>query len=251
MAGRLFGGNLSGLAGKHVVITRPRPAAGCPLANALRQAGARVSEIPLVDIQAVDFAMPDLGACQWLFFTSRNAVQAFLPRVGPGPLPAIAAVGPATASMIASLGHRVDFVPGEFHAQASAEAFVARFGPQPLNILWPCGNLASPELRDILEAGGMRVTPLVVYETQPRTQLRPEEQTSLQAGVDMLVFTSPSAVRALAALLPFTPRPAIACLGPQTAQAARTVYGGLEVEAVPHTLAALAEAIGTFYGVSG
>lgn len=247
MAGRLFGGNLSGLAGRHVLITRPRPAAGCPLAEALRQAGARVSEIPMVSVAPVPFSLPALDAYQWLFFTSRNAVQAFMSQAAGQALPDIAAVGPATARLIEAAGHAVRFVPPEFHARAAAEAFLQAYGHQPGRVLWPCGNLANPELKDLLTARGVPVTPLVVYETRPRTRLDPEERALLAGPLDMLVFTSPSAVQALSGLHSFTARPRVACLGPQTARAAREAYGQVTVEATPHTLAALAEAIRHFY----
>lgn len=93
------------LAGKVVVVTRPRASSG-EWAAALRARGARVVFAPLIKTvpprswRAVDAALRRLGAYDAAVFASANAAEFFLARarkVLPGaPVPprTIAAVGP-------------------------------------------------------------------------------------------------------------------------------------------------------------
>ena len=256
------------LAGKRILLTRPvelsQPAAdsqagtalqaegGDELSRQLMAWGAQVLHIPLVEVQPSAFSWDDAAQFDWLFFTSKNAVRSFFAQValGQGKHPRIAVVGPATAQCVRDLGYTVDFISPEAHAESAARTFGEQYPCSGLSMLWPCGNLADPMLQTILEAGGAKVQPLVVYETSLKREFLPRERELLQPGLDMLVFTSPSAVEAwigaqtsLSMAQGNDTRPAIACLGPKTAQAALQLLGRVDVQARPHTLPALAEAV--------
>ena len=101
------------LAGKRIVITRPRAQAAA-LAEKLAALGAEPVLFPTIEIAPLDDTGPldaALGqlhahAYQWLIFTSANAVSVVCDRLAGG-LPTgvrLAAVGPATARALAARG---------------------------------------------------------------------------------------------------------------------------------------------------
>lgn len=246
------------LSGKHILITRPLESStenGDALSQQLEAWGAKVSWLPLIEIQPVSVHVKAHQRFDWIFFTSKNAGQAFLTNPAYRTLAnstPIAVVGPATAECVQRMGYTVSFISPVAHAESAATTFSRQYAKPDLQILWPCGNLANPILKNILEASGMQVQPLVVYETMLKTQLQPEDYKLLEAPLDILVFTSPSAIEAwrklclpqLENLLSAVP---VACLGPKTAQSALEHLGHVEVQAEPHTLPALAEAILTHF----
>ena len=287
MSQALFPANGQGLQGKRILITRPRDLflSESPqddgLQRLLREWGAEVHWVPLIEIQPFSGShhpemtqtpQPDSGTqdatqrcistdCRdsdWLFFTSKNAVHAFF-REYLTTVPAgvgaeglnIAVVGPATAECVTAYGYTVSFIAPQYHAEAAAQAFCEHIPVKGLQVLWPCGNLAQTALPDILQAAGATVTPLVVYETQPKKTLTIYEQALFQTPWDMLVFTSPSAIQAwlsLAAPLGLSSVGfAVATLGPKTTQAALTLLGRVDVQAETHTLEGLAQAIRKYW----
>lgn len=235
---------MPGLSGKKIVLTRPDDGHGENFAATLSAAGADVTLLPLIETHALPFRLPQ-SAFDWLFFTSRNGIQAFAGEAGALLELPCAVVGPATGQALENLGVRPAFVSPRSDAESAARAFADTRGCQGLRILWPCGSLASPALSEILGQAGAIVTPLVVYETRPRTDLSPDESHRLKTA-DMLVFTSASAVESYQRLDGIT-TPYVACLGPKTAQAAREQLGRMDLQAEPATLEALAEAIQRFY----
>jgi uroporphyrinogen-III synthase len=248
-----------GLHGKHILITRPAEAqsegAGQDaLAQQLTGWGAQVSWLPLVEIQPVSFTLDSSPDFDWLFFTSKNAVRLFFQGIKPYPefaaLP-VAVVGPATAQCVQQFGAQLQFISPEHHAESAAKAFCARYACDGLRVLWPCGALAHPALQQILQAAGAEVTSLVVYQTLLKPKLSTAEQVILQSPIDLLVFTSPSAIDAWVALEKaperLLPQAPVASLGPRTTQAALRLLGRAEVQANPHTLDALAQSIFSYF----
>src|SRR5580658_7478512 len=93
------------LQGKTILTTRAAAQSG-ELRKRLEDLGARVIECPTIQIvdpadwSAVDEAILRLNSYQWLLFTSANAVEQFMKRVGGAGLSCripIAVVGSATA----------------------------------------------------------------------------------------------------------------------------------------------------------
>lgn len=251
--------NVPGLHGKHILITRPaEPNALAGAEDRLSQMlvawGAQVSWLPLVEIQPVPFEWASQAAFDWLFFTSKNGVHQFFRQFDQSQLlqsKKIAVVGPATGQCVQQYGYQPDFVSPQYHAESAATAFCAAYPCAGLRVLWPCGNLANPVLPEVLKLAGAHVTPLVVYQTLLKSKLSAAEQALLQAPVDLLVFTSPSAIEAWQALgaqpgvdLQKVP---VASLGPKTTKAALKHLGHVEVQANPHTLEALAQSIFNYF----
>ena len=221
------------LVGRRIVLTRPRDQVG-ELAEALERLGATVLAMPLVDIEPIedarslDVALARLEAYRWLVFTSANGVAGLRKRLGEKALPAatrVAAVGPATAEAVRTLGVEAAFVPDRF----AAEEIAAGLGPlQGVRILLPQADIASPSLAVELRSRGALVDAVAAYRT---VAIEPSlhDVSELQRGVDAIVIASGSAARSLAA-----PRvgdlvlgATVVCIGPKTAEAAREV--GLSV----------------------
>ncbi|MBA3332437.1 MAG: hydroxymethylbilane synthase [Actinobacteria bacterium] len=217
------------LVGRRIVLTRPRDQVG-ELAEALERLGATVLAMPLVDIEPIedarslDVALARLEAYRWLVFTSANGVAGLRERLGEKALPAatrVAAVGPATAEAVRTLGVEAAFVPDRF----AAEEIAAGLGPlQGVRILLPQADIASPSLAVELRSRGALVDAVAAYRT---VAIEPSlhDVSELQRGVDAIVIASGSAARSLVAsrvgnlVLGAT----VVCIGPKTAQAAREV----------------------------
>lgn len=249
--------NVRPLAGKHVVITRAQSVDTEPLGEdglpaLLTQLGARVSQIPLIEVRPVPWHLDAAMAWDWLFFTSQNAVHAFF-QAHPGGLDKvlIAVVGPATGAALVAYGQQATFTAPQFNAESAARAFCDTYSCEGLRILWPCGNLANQALLNILSEAGADVTLLVVYETVLHGQASPEEAALWTSSVDVVVLASPSAVAAFQqvcqSLLLDWSNVVIACLGPKTAEAARTYLGRVDIQPEVASMPALAEAIKVYY----
>jgi uroporphyrinogen-III synthase len=110
------------------------------------------------------------------------------------------------------------------------------------------GDLADGELAASLRARGAQVDDLVAYRTREApVSSRPLLRRAMAAGpIAALVFTSGSTVRGLAALArsegyDLTAIPAV-CIGPETADVARSAGFAVEAIAAEQDAAALASA---------
>src|SRR5581483_10476440 len=117
------------LNGKTVVITRAA-SQSAELRSGLEDRGARVIECPTIHIvppttwKPVDDAIRRLNTYQWLLFTSANAVEQFMDRMGQRrPAIPIAVVGSATAAKLEDWGLKASLVPQEFRAEGLLAAF--------------------------------------------------------------------------------------------------------------------------------
>jgi len=241
-----------------------------------------VIHCPLIDIRYPDctdelsYAISNLTRYNWVAFTSVHGVIGFwrcLQRAG---LDAralgrckLAAIGPATAEAIKKRGIHPDVVPQTYDGSHLAEAILKnvecrianneltkqRLSLQsPMRVLTPRGNLARGELASTLTEAGMAVDAPVVYHTHP-SQPPDYVLDEIEAGVDAVLFCSPSAVRRFVELglanrilvggahhTPFVDSllairhsefPVVGCIGPTTAEEARKM--GIKVDIVPAT----------------
>src|SRR5436190_13777160 len=146
------------LAGKRIVITRPRAQAGT-LAEKLRGLCAEPILFPTIELAPMEDDAPLLAALgrldeyQWIVFTSANAVAIFTRQAeGRGvhlkaPTLRLAAVGPATARALAQRGLHAALIPDEYVAEALAASLGEVAG---LRILLPHAQLAREVLADDL-----------------------------------------------------------------------------------------------------
>ena len=227
------------LAGWRVLVTRTRRQASS-LAEALRAEGAEPVLLPAIEIarradpDAVDAAFAALldDAYDWVAFTSGNAVESWFDLVRESGEDArllagahIAAVGPATARTLEAHGLSPDLLPERASGGDVADALL-ECGIEGARVLVPRAERADPALVERLRAAGASVDEVTLYLAAPPADPPPGVLAALRAGeIEAVTFTSSSTVRNLATLLggdlEALRDAVIACIGPQTAEAAR------------------------------
>lgn len=225
-----------GIAGKRVLVTRPRHQAAA-LSDRLRGAGAIPVELPVIEIvpatsAELDAALNQIDEYDWIVFTSVNAVTIVAERLSGIDTVQVAAIGDATAAALEENGITVDLVPDEFVAEAVLDALIER-GVAGKRVLLPRADIARNALPDGLRAAGATVDVVPAYSTRTPTDVDREIVQSVRSGgIDVVTFTSPSTVRNLMALIDndFPSNTNVACIGPITADAARGA--GLRVDIV-------------------
>jgi len=245
------------LAGLMVVITRPREqSAG--LAGLLEQSGARVIELPAIEIlpardyAPLDAAIKELSGYDWLIFTSANGVRFFLERLERCAMqPAdfrgrVCAIGPATRRAAVAAGFQVDLVPEQYVAESLVAAF-KDFDLQNKRILLPRAAIARDLVPDELRRLGARVDVVEAYRTglPPGVQERAAKIFAAGRKPDWITFTSSSTVNnfiaaagreALAGVR-------VASIGPVTSATLRSHGVEVTAEAAAYTAEGLVEAI--------
>lgn len=231
------------LAGKRVLLPTRTPAG---LVELLTGAGAEVVEVLVTAQEALpldSFRAALTAGFDWLVISSSATVDVlaeagFGPAVLRPPGSRIAAVGPATAAALSTLGLAPDLVahPG------GGEALATLFPSGPGTVLLPGADRASVQPAAGLAAKGWDVRAVPVYRTVPR-DLRADVVADWRAGrFDAFVVTAGSVARAAVASCGL-PGPAVVAIGRPSAAASREV--GLDVLAVAPTpdVAGLAEAL--------
>ncbi len=247
---------VSALAGKRILITRPRLQAA-ELGERLAALGAipiylpTIEIAPLLDYAKLDEALKNLARYQWIIFTSVNGVAAVWERMSglragtsPAPTTKVAAIGPATAKALADQGVEAAFVPEEYIAEAILDGLGEVRGQR---ILLPRADRAREVLAVELRRQGAVVDEIAAYRTVPAVP-DPEGLAELQHGVDAITFTSASTVRSFVEQLGRPPDEAlVACIGPITAQAAEAVGLKVAIVAQEYTMAGLVTALENYF----
>lgn len=254
------------LAGRKVIITRS-PRQSSEVVRFLEKLGAEVVACPTIEIkpptswEQLDRALVHLSWFDWLAFTSANAVECFLHRLdelghGRAELMShrVCAVGRKTAERLKAEKITVDVMPERFTAEALVEDFIKRFGvSQRLRgsrMLLPASKITRDVIRPAMEKIGVYVEVVEAYQTVlPSSASKDVMKLIRDANADYIIFTSPSTVANLAAILetdhltPHLNNCRVACIGPVTADAAR--LHGLEVHIQPkeHTAEAIIRAL--------
>ncbi len=257
------------LAGRLVVITRAKTQAAS-FAALLEAAGARVLVAPTIAIEPppswapLDAALRRGGEYDWAVFTSVNGVEMVKARLSALGLDAgalgscrVAAIGPATAEALSSVGLPATVVPEEYVAEGLARALAALVRPGQRVLL-----ARAAETRDLLvrelERLGARVEEVAAYRTRPASEDMAELKRALGAGaVDAVTFTSSSTVRHFVSI--FAPGElerlmagvTVACIGPITRATAAAAGLAPEVVAEEYTIAGLAVALEKHYKSKG
>jgi len=248
------------LFGRRIVVTRSRAQAS-ELTSHLEALGAEVIETPTIRIEPPEDPAPlrqaarDRAAFAWILFTSVHGVDAFFRALADESLDAralagvrLGAIGPATAARLSACGIRADFLPSRFTGAQVVEDLAAQTDLRGAAVLLPRADIAPADLAVGLEARGARVRSVVAYRTVPETARSEEVASRLAAGtLDWLTFTSSSTVRNFLSTVPAEAVRAagvqIAAIGPTTAATIREAGLPVTVEADPHTIPALVEAI--------
>lgn len=238
-----------------VAVTRP-PDAADTLGRSLRAWGAAVLEYPLVriglssDPAGLEEAAGRCGEFDWVVFTSRNAVNALLGGSRDAVVEALrgvrlAAVGPATAAALAARGLTVDARPERSIGEQVAEAMELKAPLEGSRVLWPRASGAREGLKAALIAAGASVHDVEAYRTiADRGQAAALHEAVSAGRVDVLTFTSPSAVRCYAEVGGTIPAEVkVATIGPVTAGASVRAGYRVHLTAAEASVERLAEEI--------
>jgi uroporphyrinogen III methyltransferase / synthase len=253
------------LFGRRIVVTRSREQAG-ELVEMLEDLGAEAIQAPAIriappeDPSALDRAAAEVGAYDWLVFTSANAVDHFMRHLldGPGDVRdlkgvRICTIGPSTAARLHRYGIKVDLMPDEFRAEAVLEALRAQGELTGLRFLLPRADIARELLVEELRKSGAEVTEVVAYRTLQDAGSRNGDpdiyRMLLDRAIDAVTFTSASTVRNFVKMLGEEPAAdllhstVVASIGPVTADAAQQFGIGTTVMPAKYTIPALVEAL--------
>ncbi|MFN8015742.1 MAG: uroporphyrinogen-III C-methyltransferase [Acidimicrobiia bacterium] len=142
------------LFGKKIVVTRSRDQQS-KISIKLNQLGAQVIEASAIEIQPIDFDLPDIANTSHVIFTSTNGVEITMKRLFDLGLDSrhfnnikIAAIGSATAEELKKYGIVADMVPKTFVAEELVELFPDAAESQNKIICF-----RASKVRDALEVG--------------------------------------------------------------------------------------------------
>jgi len=174
----------------------------------------------------------------------------------------VAAIGPGTTAALERFGVRVDLVPEDFVGEALLDLLARELGARvdrrgrrggegsPITVLFPRGERARDLLPRGLRALGFAVEAVDAYATgRPNLDAA---ALSLLEGATAITFASPSAVEGFLGLAgrDLVPR-VVACVGPVTAERARSLGLEVSLEARPHTIAGLLSGLVAYAGQRG
>jgi len=257
------------LFGKRVLVTRPREQSA-EFVTMLEALGAQPIEAPMISIappetwDALDDAVTHVGEFDWVVFSSGHAVEHFIARLLASPLDfralkgvKLCAVGPSTAERLSRVGLKVDLVPSESRAEAVVQAILDQGPVKGQRVLLPRSDIGREVIGEELRKRGAVVTEAIAYRTVAldfeREGAPDIYRMLLERSIDVVTFTSPSAVRNFVELLGAEPaadllRPTVvASIGPVTAEAATQYEIHSAVVPSHYTIAALVEAIVKHY----
>jgi uroporphyrinogen III methyltransferase / synthase len=244
------------LRGRRVLVPRS-PAQAGELSRRVSALGGEPVEAPTIliergDDDALRAAVRDLaaGAFSVVCLTSPNGVTAVAEALAAegldaralAPVRLLAAVGPGTA---AALWHHLRLVPDLVPDRATTRALADAVPPGDGRVLLPRADIASAVLTEVLTERGYEHEEVVAYRTVAPEALPAEVLADLEDGrIDLLAFGSSSTVRNFVALTePRHRRGKVVSIGPVTSATCREL--GLEphVEADPHDLDGLVDAL--------
>ena len=217
------------LFGRRVIVT------GGELGPRLRALGADVVDARSIEIvdpsdggRALRDAAERVATYDWVLFTSRNAVDRFLPLLRDTRAfgdAKVAAIGSGTAGALARWHVAADIVADE----ATGEGLLDALPRDGARALLPRAAVARDALPDGLRSRGWTVDLVEAYRTVASSPPPVVE-------ADAITFLSSSAVHAYVdangtASVP----PVVACIGPVTATTARGLGITVTIEADPHT----------------
>jgi len=202
------------LAGTQILVGRARHQAN-GLSSGLRSLGAKVIEIPFIEIrkpqsfQPLDDALRNLKRYDWLILTSANGVDAMSERRRRLRITRrhfehlqIAAIGPATKRALEKSGLKVKMVPEEYVAESVVAGL--RDKVQGKRVLLIRAKVARDVIPAELADAGAQVDVVEAYETVVPEKSRARLCALMKDAArrpNLVTFTSSSAARNFANLM--------------------------------------------------
>jgi uroporphyrinogen-III synthase len=249
------------LAGRRIAVTRAREQAS-ELAGLLSGLGAEIVELPLIRVtkeiskEILAEVMQDLGAYDWIVFTSANGVRFFFEEffrlfddIRALGLLRFACVGEGTARAVTALHLRIECQPAVATAEALADELIATGSLDSAKILVITGNMNRETIVQKLEGARAIVDCLQVYKTENTDLAADPVAADFRArGADAILFASSSAVQSFvdqAAALKLeagATRPLAGSIGPQTTETMKKSGVPVDFTAKTPSLDSLVEA---------
>ena len=254
------------LAGKRILVTRAHNQAD-ELSSLLRQFGAEVVEVPVIEIhppdsyEALDAALNDIMQYDWLILTSVNGVEALFARLEPLGLSVdslqhlkIAAIGPATEERVQDHGLVVDIVPARYVAEEVVRAL--RKLVKGEKVLLVRAKVARDVIPEQLRHAGAQVDVAEAYQTTVPDDAKQRMQRVFEESPlpDAITFTSSSTVKNFLSVVVGTEIPAklstvkFASIGPVTSDTLGEHGLPVHIEADEYTMEGLAQALVQLFG---
>ncbi len=255
------------LAGVRVLVGRARHQAGA-LSVGLRKLGARVIEIPFIEIRPprsykpLDSALKNLESYDWLILTSVNGVEALWKQMKKNHLTKrhfrglkVAPIGPATRKAIEARGLKVDVVPQEYVAESVVKSLRRRIAGK--RVLLARAKVARDVIPRELRKLGAQVDVVEAYETviprSSRVLLRAVLRDP-KRHPHVITFTSSSTVRNFVTLVAgksahgrdaraYISDSKLASIGPVTSATLRELGLSVDIKARKYTIPGLVQAI--------
>ena len=246
------------LFGRRILVTRTRSQAST-LSSRLSELGAFPIEIPTIEVELQSdssdlvSALASAARFDWIAFTSANSIRAVMDRLARTGRDSralhgvkVAAIGPASAAVLAEYGIMADLVADTATSARLASAMIES-GVTGSRVLLPRSDIAGSVLPDRLRSSGAFVNEVVCYRTVVPESSRVRVRDILRDGVDAVTFTSSSTVRNLMKLLDNDATKlagaCIACIGPVTATTAGRLGLNVDIVAQDHTVDGLVTAL--------
>jgi uroporphyrinogen III methyltransferase/synthase len=260
------------LFGKRVLVTRPRDQAA-EMVDRLTILGAEAIEAPMIriappeDLTGLRRAVGNIDTFDWIVFASANAVEAFMSALLDGTRdvrslkgPRICCVGTGSAERLARYGVKADLIPDDFHGEALVAALQGSGSLDGSRILVPRADIGRDVVTEGLRSAGALVTDVVAYRTileDPQQDDGPDVyRMLLDDAIDVVTFTSPSAVRNFASIygkeqtIDLLSHTVVAAIGPVTSEAATQLGLTVAVQPAVSTVSALVDAIAAHVSVA-
>ena len=186
------------LFGKNILVTRNREKQG-NISNKINELGGQALSLPFINIEYVDFEMPDLKEYSTLLFNSINSVIGFMRKVKDirtlGNVK-IGVVGEKTAEEIEKYKIIPDFYPKEYMVERLASESV-NFTKKGEKILFIVSDISPVNEKKYSDLYNRNYEKLVVYKTQ-KVEVEKEKAEKYIKESDILMFLSSSTFKAFA-----------------------------------------------------
>ena len=258
--------NLSEIAGKRILITRPK-GNGSHLIDLLQKRHALPVEVPMIEIaQLKDFTLLDnrlayINSYDWLILGSIHAVEVITNRLNKLSFDfklleqiKIATVGSATTKSLNLCGIKSGFLITYQGSESIVENFKYR-NITGQRILIPSSDIGGHNLEKELSLIGNTVERIDAYRNLIPKSARLELTTAFQKGIDIIILTSTSTAANLYSILGKDTKKldglTIVCLGQVTAAAAQKLGMVVNLVAKEHNMESLLEVLEKHYsGIS-
>ena len=170
----------------------------------------KVEGVSLLDFKAEQFDKNIINTADWIFFSSKHAIDFFIPEYSQEELKnkKIAVLGKGTEQQLRKYGIAADFI-GDGHGDVSARLFEQQLN-STVNVLFPCATQSLYQVQNHFSKNLINVTNISVYQNIMK-------EVSSKIDADILVFTSPMNAKAYFSKFPKEDFQTIISIGRSTA----------------------------------